>query len=295
MPLIQGKSQEAFGKNVGKEMDAGKPRAQSLAIAYNMKRRMAQKKAKGGMIRDKEVNRMDEKPEMYAQGGMTSGDRYTEADKAKYISKRDGRYTEAGAMANGGVARSDSEMDIRKNQIANAFKAKGGMMQKYAKGGMVENEDLDPTYEPEHSAEDKVYGQMDYGFKAQNYEDLPEPREPKDSYMEDMEDTPRGMLGNIAESIMKSRISKTDNYPRMMAEGGLVEYPGKDYVATSSIPSRGMGKTEITNLGHDEDMDQNADFLSDEEQDPFAHHNDFDEFAIKPKRRSILDSIMRGR
>lgn len=195
MPLIQGKSQEAFGKNTGKEMDAGKTRAQSLAIAYNMKRRMAQKKAKGGMIQDKEVNRMDEKPEMYAHGGMTN---------------------------------SNSEMDIRKNQIASAFKAKGGMIKKYADGGMVEDEDLDPTYEPEHSAED----------------------------------TPPGMLGNIASSIMKKR---------MMAEDGIV------------------------NLGHDEEMDQNADFLSDEEQDPFAHHNDFDEFETKPKRRSILDSIMRGR
>jgi len=47
MPLIHGKSQKSFSKNVETEMDAGKPRKQSLAIAYKMKRQ-AQHKAHGG-------------------------------------------------------------------------------------------------------------------------------------------------------------------------------------------------------------------------------------------------------
>lgn len=51
MPLIQGKSEKSFQKNVSKEMDAGKPQKQALAIAYSVKRK-AQKKAKGGMIKD---------------------------------------------------------------------------------------------------------------------------------------------------------------------------------------------------------------------------------------------------
>lgn len=49
MPLIKGKSKKAFDENMESEMDAGKPQNQSLAIAYNMKRK-ARKMAEGGMI-----------------------------------------------------------------------------------------------------------------------------------------------------------------------------------------------------------------------------------------------------
>lgn len=56
MPLVQGKSQKAFDKNVEREMNAGKPRDQALAIAYSIRRRN-QKKYMGGNV--------DE----YAEGG----------------------------------------------------------------------------------------------------------------------------------------------------------------------------------------------------------------------------------
>ena len=51
MPLIKGKSEKSFEKNVSQEMELGKPQKQALAIAYSVKRK-AQKKAKGGMIKD---------------------------------------------------------------------------------------------------------------------------------------------------------------------------------------------------------------------------------------------------
>ena len=38
MPLIKSTSKEAFGKNIGAELKAGKPRAQAVAIAYSEKR-----------------------------------------------------------------------------------------------------------------------------------------------------------------------------------------------------------------------------------------------------------------
>jgi hypothetical protein len=49
VPLIKSKSKQAFSKNVEKEMSEGKPQKQSLAIAYNMKRK-AKKMAEGGQI-----------------------------------------------------------------------------------------------------------------------------------------------------------------------------------------------------------------------------------------------------
>lgn len=54
MPLMRGKSRDAFSSNVATEMDAGKPQKQALAIAYRMKRQ-AEHKYGGGM--------------MYAEGG----------------------------------------------------------------------------------------------------------------------------------------------------------------------------------------------------------------------------------
>lgn len=52
MPLQRSKSPEAFSSNVKAEMQAGKPQAQSLAIAYAVKRK-AQRKgySEGGEIR----------------------------------------------------------------------------------------------------------------------------------------------------------------------------------------------------------------------------------------------------
>ena len=39
MPLIKSKSKKAFKANVKKEIQAGKPLKQSLAIAYSVKRK----------------------------------------------------------------------------------------------------------------------------------------------------------------------------------------------------------------------------------------------------------------
>lgn len=44
MPLVESKSKEAFKKNVEKEVKAGKPAKQAVAIAYSVKRE-AEKKA----------------------------------------------------------------------------------------------------------------------------------------------------------------------------------------------------------------------------------------------------------
>jgi len=38
MPLIKGKSEEAFKKNVKTEIEAGKPQKQAVAIAYSVQR-----------------------------------------------------------------------------------------------------------------------------------------------------------------------------------------------------------------------------------------------------------------
>ena len=46
MPLIPGKSKEAFSHNIAAEIKAGRPQKQAIAIAYSEKRRTSGKKRK---------------------------------------------------------------------------------------------------------------------------------------------------------------------------------------------------------------------------------------------------------
>lgn len=44
MPLIQGKSKQTFEKNVGRELKAGKPMKQAVAVAFAVQRKALSKK-----------------------------------------------------------------------------------------------------------------------------------------------------------------------------------------------------------------------------------------------------------
>ena len=46
MPLKKSGSKKAFGENVKKEMETGKPQKQAVAIAYSVKRKAEGKKKK---------------------------------------------------------------------------------------------------------------------------------------------------------------------------------------------------------------------------------------------------------
>jgi len=63
MPLTKSSSKKAFSHNVSKEMHAGKPQKQALAIAYAVKRK--NRKAHGG-----EMNEKLHPHAKYAEGGM---------------------------------------------------------------------------------------------------------------------------------------------------------------------------------------------------------------------------------
>jgi len=44
MPLVKGFGQKTIGKNIGREMRAGKPKKQAVAIGLDVARRAAKKK-----------------------------------------------------------------------------------------------------------------------------------------------------------------------------------------------------------------------------------------------------------
>jgi len=53
MPLIKSASKKAVGKNISREMRAGKPRAQAVAIALSTQRAAAKSKSKSGRTKRK--------------------------------------------------------------------------------------------------------------------------------------------------------------------------------------------------------------------------------------------------
>lgn len=88
MPLIKKKSKEALSQNIETEMNAGKPKAQSLAIALNTQRMAKKKKmASGGPVPMAEGGMVDiddhygsiadailKKKRMMAEGGQVEPD-----------------------------------------------------------------------------------------------------------------------------------------------------------------------------------------------------------------------------
>jgi hypothetical protein len=85
MPLIKGKSEKAFKKNLETEMHAGKPQDQSLAIAYAL-RKKAKKMAQGGDSSDDQETlgtkigypgspKPKPSPQGYAEGGHVKSKR----------------------------------------------------------------------------------------------------------------------------------------------------------------------------------------------------------------------------
>lgn len=80
MPLMPGRSKKAFKKNVETEMEHGKPQKQSLAIAYDMKKK--KKYAKGGPVSAKSERRPNADEQDMSELSRNRGDKPAHMDKA---------------------------------------------------------------------------------------------------------------------------------------------------------------------------------------------------------------------
>lgn len=118
MPLIHGKSQKAFEKNIKTEMEHGKPMKQSLAIAYAVKRK-AQHKAKGGFIGSHQSKAI---PHYDADFSDMSHDAEEMAS---------GFPPEAGDYAKGGEVKKESPEEAKKKLIAKRLMETFGDMKKH--------------------------------------------------------------------------------------------------------------------------------------------------------------------
>jgi hypothetical protein len=143
MPLKQSSSKQAFSKNVETEMKSGKPQDQSLAIAYNVKRKnMRKKKAQGGLIDAKDEKRTDADEskdiEMLASGGEVEID--FDSEKRANIDDQDSDVEMN--MLEGKRARSGQEINAKSERRADIDDSRDGRdLDMYAEGGEIDFHD----------------------------------------------------------------------------------------------------------------------------------------------------------
>lgn len=159
MPLVQGSSKKAFSKNVKAEMKAGKPQDQSLAIAYDIKRKNSRKKmADGGKVTDK-------KKPMIAEA-LDEDTRKQMSDKPLIIDVYEPK-KESQRLAFGGEAEEIEEPSMSKrnpddkysdggeseghyDSVASAIMSKKRRAKKFSEGGEVDI-DENAMEEPNHA------------------------------------------------------------------------------------------------------------------------------------------------
>jgi hypothetical protein len=142
MPLIQSKSKKAVSKNIEREMDAGKPQKQSIAIALDVQRRNKRKKmAKGGPV---EISAHDEKRPMPEQEFADSmEDSRVHEKPAAYRDHWTGGDHRTEALSGESAPASDIEVDARDEHMSGIDDAitpeEMAMIRRHrmAKGGMA--------------------------------------------------------------------------------------------------------------------------------------------------------------
>lgn len=146
MPLLKGKSQKAFSKNVATEIDAGKPQKQALAIAYDVKKRSNKHKmAKGGMTHadDCQCYMCSGGKAMMAKGGVAG----RPTDKAEFDAS-----TDHGMNVNQDIMSNDAyNAENQSSSIADRIRRKPFMTpHMMADGGMAMEKEM---YSPDDDSD----------------------------------------------------------------------------------------------------------------------------------------------
>lgn len=217
MPLMKGKSKQAFSKNVETEMNAGKPQKQALAIAYSMKKK-AKKMAEGGMAdsrlqSDAHESEMDHAdgagPEMDHANLDLSHQSAAEKHNAAAMSEDERALNQHGAdeqgpdgtmMAEGGQITDNEQDEAHMEDMVGRIMAK--RQQHFSEGGKVANRtDIDTA--------DHMPAQYDDLVLRDDLESSSDGANNGDHLGNDQEDKDRE---DIVSRVMRSR-AKKDKLP----------------------------------------------------------------------------------
>ena len=179
MPLIQSKSKKALSKNIEIEMKHGKPQKQSIAIAYDIKRKNAKKKmAEGGPISVKAESRPMPSSEGVDKSEISHNSSKHKLTQDKMLSRPDIMQSEHGSKPK---LQPINDMSMAKSSIIKAHKVDalgrrldqiekhlmGHDVPKLADGGDVERGDLPQAQEEAQHDEDAAHEEHDEDMYAE--------------------------------------------------------------------------------------------------------------------------------
>lgn len=257
MPLIKGKSDKAFKKNIKTEYEEGKPLKQSLAIAYAMKRK-AKKMAGGGPVLPGAQSAQDSlrKAFKFAKGGDVKGVHTSDMEMEHPKNKME-KYWAGESQAGAGIRNADLN--------------DSNMQKAYSKHGKVIAE-LKSMKKPD------IKGLAFGGELESGYHDMPEEHElmnhaamtedDKDlnQHMVDMQASTDMSEQDLVDRIMMKRSMDLSGDSRNYSEGGRV--------ANETPITAGFKPNEFDDLVLRDDLestygdDDNAgDMLGNEQQD----------------------------
>lgn len=177
MPLMKSSSKKAFSHNVGAEMNAGKPKNQSLAIAYSIKRK-GKKMAKGGQVPPQDEPKAEQEHDQPM------------AHPAEPFQKVSPEATDASKMPQAKKNPLEDEEAIAKIMLENRL----------AKGGMVSD---DSEVNAPESYEDDEYAPNNDAFLSAEGDDEYEPLETSMDNEEGHEEEDQ-QKSDIVSNILKS-------------------------------------------------------------------------------------------
>lgn len=307
MPLIKSKSDKAFKKNVEKEMEAGKPQKQSLAIAFSVKKRAKKKMASGGIVkgaeRDENLGTPKAKPDDHRlnekdyMGNDWAGGPDPKAKEPNFASPAMSDYMAGkrkqlakGGMINNAESMKDSEED---NEVLPGAKPdnerrnqsqymSGEMPDQLAHGGEVpEDKQRSVDMKPAHQ-----------GLGEEN--DMISPSQKAAYHLEQAEKYQRMADGGMVNDLEDMDDAEEDNSPvdaimsrrRKMADGGMVDL---DANSEESTADHGLKYLTDANLKEQYDLDQ----LSDQPEDSNEMGDDREENEENIDDSDIVGSIRR--
>lgn len=277
MPLIKSASKEAIGKNIKKEMDAGKPQKQSIAIAFSVQRAARKKKKAnydvGGAVRsplsqegeDQEVQdqiKHPSEPYSHQEEEVMPFDVHLGENKAK-----------GGVIDNPKLHESEEEMphDDRK-ALAMAMLAK--KRKKMAYGGAAEddgNPGLPKAKPDDHRLDEDDYMSGEWAGGPDPIRKPDDERLSMDDYMADHfgeGDDVENRSMSIAKAIMRKQ-----HMSKMMADGGMVdidenakEQPNEYYHENEDAALKENYDSDMDGISQPLDSNEHGDKLSDEDE-----------------------------
>ncbi len=217
MPLIKGKSQKSFVKNLKTELHEGKPMKNSLAIAYSMKRKAMKKKmAEGGSVTPTEsAQESMRKAFHFADGGEVKEKPMGLADEAMHFFKKATGQEEQEQTQS---SLEDKYEKVREQNKKNFGYAHGGSVYDVTSPDKLLKMQEEPGYVPSQPDYDWVPGVKDPRNVAASHED----GKKLNQHSVDMQASTSMAEEDLVDRIMNKKSKNLSGLDRL-AKGGPVD------------------------------------------------------------------------